>query len=41
MAVYIKEQSGALSSRLHRVRPLWVLCTQPFLTFLQEIVSRT
>jgi hypothetical protein len=37
----IKGQSDARSSRLCRVRPLWVLCTQHFPAFLQEAVSRT
>jgi hypothetical protein len=40
-----KGQPGARSSRLRRiwgrVRPLWVLCTQPFLAFLQEAISKT
>jgi hypothetical protein len=37
----VSRQPYAHSSRLRRVRPLWVLCTQPFLAFLQEAVSRT
>ncbi|KAM3315400.1 hypothetical protein ACQJBY_033870 [Aegilops geniculata] len=40
-----KGSPSACSSRLRRVwgrvRPLWVYCTQPFPTFLQEAVSRT
>jgi hypothetical protein len=40
-----KGQSSARSSRLckvrGRVRPLWVLCTQPFSAFLQEAISMT
>jgi hypothetical protein len=37
-----KGQPGACSSRLRKVRgrarPLWVLCTQSFPAFLQEVV---
>jgi hypothetical protein len=40
-----KRQPGARSSHLcrvrGRVRPLWVLCTQPLLAFLQEAISKT
>jgi hypothetical protein len=40
-----KGQPSVRSTRLHnvwgRVRPLWVLCTQPFPVFLQEAISRT
>jgi hypothetical protein len=37
----IDGQPGACCSHLCRVRPLWILCTQFFPAFLQEVVSRT
>jgi hypothetical protein len=30
------KKKGARSSRLRRLRPLWVLCTQTFPAFLQD-----
>jgi hypothetical protein len=39
--IICRGQLSACSSRLCRVRPLWVLCTQPFPIFLKEAVSRT
>jgi hypothetical protein len=43
--ITLKGQPDTRSSRLRRirgkVRPLWVLCPQPFPTFRQEAISRT
>jgi hypothetical protein len=47
LVMFVKKrgQPGACNSCLRRiggrVRPLWVLCMQPFPTFLQEAVSWT